>query len=1136
MAVGFILGRSGTGKTSFCIEAISAGLLDGGEKRPLVFLVPEQATYQAEKAILTSGKIEAFTNLSVLSFSRLQFLLLGRNSAKTELSNLGRELVLSRILRASAKELKVFGSCAAYPGMASRIAQTIIELHQCGHTPEDMEKLYGEVDGAAPGSLTACKFHDVSYIYRRYTEAIAGKFINPDIQLTLACEAVKGSHLLCGAAVWVDGFSGFTPQELAILGEIFKAADTCRVALCLDPSTTDLGVTDAAQLDETDLFSPTQRTYAALNKIVKSNGIGLLEPVILNKQRRFARAAELGHVEKNIFAAQPDRIENKGAITIAAAANMRSEAIWAAKQIRSLVRQNGWRWRDVAIVASDLNSYRHYIGPALDDCLIPHFIDISRPLGRHPVAELLISALGVIAGGYKSCDVLAFLKTDLTPCGRGEIDFFENYVLALGIEGADYKSAKWNGAEIGKTKVDVEKIERVRNAALGPVISLEEKLAAATNLSAAAFGTILFEFLGELKADARVSEWIAQAQHSGDHARADEHAQFIGQFKNIFTEMIEVFEEDTFTAAQLSALLGRAFEQLSLRLIPPSLDQVLVGSIERSRHPDLKAVFLLGATQKAFPAGLSHDTILTDSDRQAAFDAGHQLGDSITAQLCQRQYLAYIAFTRPRARLFISYPLNDEKGSSITHSPFISDLQELFTNLKPYLCGAGDEGLEPAGVSQLKDTLCMQLGRDCDNYPAAADRGVLAAAKNAMHGEAALAGAAQMVSKVLAYENEARLDEGCAAELYRDMRRISHTRTSTFASCPYKHFAKYGLSLRSREVSRFEAMDLGDFYHQVLDRLFKQTRADFSTLDRDCLKGQLNAAVEYVMSSQARFSNFAARNVLNQAIFRYGIDLLEDLLGELQKLSLAGKFRQAGSEVSFGIGKNPELPAIGIKLDSGEVVYFTGKIDRLDISDDEPCAAIVYDFKSRGQSPDWCNMYYGIDLQLVSYVLAVNGRCFGGKGPIKAVGTFYIPIDPATQSSDYDSFDEVSRFRRKAKGVFDGDFATALDKNVSGFSQFFNFSYSKDGSPYSNFEISGAVEPARFEGVIDFAVKKIKAITSSILRGSIDISPYRLRDVSPCSRCDYKSLCRFDWHINDYNHLAPVSKSGFLEKIGSEAV
>ena len=98
MAIRFILGRSGTGKTSYCVRAIADALAEGSEQ-PLIFLVPEQATYQAERAILSDDRIAGYHRLHILSFDRLQFLLLGKDAARQRLSRLGRQMLVHEILR-----------------------------------------------------------------------------------------------------------------------------------------------------------------------------------------------------------------------------------------------------------------------------------------------------------------------------------------------------------------------------------------------------------------------------------------------------------------------------------------------------------------------------------------------------------------------------------------------------------------------------------------------------------------------------------------------------------------------------------------------------------------------------------------------------------------------------------------------------------------------------------------------------------------------------------------------------------------------------------------------------------------------------------------------------------------------------
>ncbi|HEC04020.1 MAG TPA: helicase-exonuclease AddAB subunit AddB, partial [Phycisphaerales bacterium] len=144
MAVQFILGRSGSGKTTYCLEAIVRALEESCNQQ-LILLVPEQATYQAERAILADKQVAGYNRLSVLSFDRLQFMLAGKNTARPVLSKIGRQMIVHRILRDFSDKLEIFGSSSVWPGLSRRMAHTIAELHEYAGTPEDIEQLLGEL-------------------------------------------------------------------------------------------------------------------------------------------------------------------------------------------------------------------------------------------------------------------------------------------------------------------------------------------------------------------------------------------------------------------------------------------------------------------------------------------------------------------------------------------------------------------------------------------------------------------------------------------------------------------------------------------------------------------------------------------------------------------------------------------------------------------------------------------------------------------------------------------------------------------------------------------------------------------------------------------------------------------------------
>jgi len=1145
MAVQFILGRSGTGKTSYCIRAIVGALLEPADEQPLILLVPEQATYQAERAILSDKRIAGYNRLRVLSFDRLQFLLSGKNTARPQLSRIGRQMIVHRILRDNKSKLKVFGSSASRPGLGRQMAETIAELHQYAKTPDDIDQLLGELQKDEHNSLAALKFADIGLILEGYLKFIEGRFIDPDIQLTRACRAVAEAGFVKGAKLWVDGFAGFTTAELAILAELLKVVADAKIALCLDPSNIDLANPDAEKLDPVGIFGPTERTYADLVELIKKCKLRLAKPVILDEAVRFSSCPQLAHIEHNAFKLEASKIPAAGNIRIISAPNGRAEVQFVARQILELVKEKGYRYRDIAVIASDIDSYQHYVRAYFDDYAIPFFIDKRKPLNQHAAIQLICSALQAVTGGFFSSDIFAYLKTDLVPIERGDVDVLENYCLAFGISGDDWQSEKkWDFAGEDNGDFDEQRINQIRLKVSGPLLELRDRLypgdKSLKTVSAEEFTRIIFDFIDGLGVRERIGSWIAEAAERKDYTTIDEHQQFYDKLVDIFDELVEVFAGQEMSCEDYVAILESAFSQLTLAFIPPTLDQVLVGSIERSRHPDLKAVFLVGATQRQFPVPVSFDSILSDDDRTAAESADFPLAATASQMLSERQYLAYIAFTRPSQFLCVTYPSADDKGSAMPRSQFIDHLESLFENLNEQSIASEQTEIEKVhGETELADLLCSRLGKDASRDSLETSHKQLGGLLNGICSDEQLGELGSKVQSAINYDNCAELDKTIVKTLSGKQARSSATRLSTFAACPYQYFARYILELKEREEFKFEPLDVGNFYHRVLDASLKRLEAereDFETVKDDRLLELLKEQISKLVSEDSFISNFARHSPHNTFIINSAGEVLEDCVLAIAQMVRAGSFRPKQSEVSFGKVKD-SIETLGeyeLALSDGRILSLDGKIDRLDVAElEDEKVVIVFDYKRRDRTFNWSKLYYGLDMQLPIYMLAVRNASNPQCKVQNIAGAFYMPVEAAPTRATLDELSEKTEgFDYKAKGVFNGEFARELDKTALKDSKFYNFYVTKDGEPYGSYGNRGVLKPADFEKVLKFTENKIVRLAEEILSGRIDVKPYRLSGKSPCSYCKYKSVCRFDWQINDYNPLESLGKIRVLKEMG----
>ena len=464
MSVQFILGRSGTGKTRLCIEAMAADLLAGPQGPTLIFLVPEQATYQAERAILSHPRISGFHRLHIVSFDRLRYLLVGRGESRRRLSDVGRQMIVHRLLRDLAPRLKVFGASALQPGFSRQMGQTLAELHRQAQTVQDLDDLVGRLGQEGQGRVAALKWNDIRQVLQEYGRAVEGRFVDPDIELIATREAMAKADWLSGARLWIDGFAGFTGTELLILQDLLAVVSEAHIALCLDPEAIDLERPDPALPDQTRLFHPTEQTYALLVQGLRDAGMTLSPPMVLKEAHRFQASPDLAHVEQGLFSSIQHSAfstqHSEGRVRVWVADHPRTEAQAVARQIRRLVQDNGLRYRDIAVIAPDLDPYEPYLRASLADLEIPFFIDRPRSLGHHPLVVLIASALQAVTTGFQTRDVIAYLKTGLVPLDADRIDLLEHYGQAFGITGADWTGdTPWVFDDPGEPAFDEEQID-----------------------------------------------------------------------------------------------------------------------------------------------------------------------------------------------------------------------------------------------------------------------------------------------------------------------------------------------------------------------------------------------------------------------------------------------------------------------------------------------------------------------------------------------------------------------------------------------------------------------------------------------------------------------------------------------------
>ena len=276
MGLRLIIGRSGSGKTRLCLDEINKKQNNG---QRLIYIVPEQYSLQAERELVnvTGGILSAV----VLSFRRLAeniFSECGVSSDK-QLTDMGKLMILRRILMQNRDKFKYFGVVCDRQGFADRISQSLTELFSGGITSEDLRDYAQNFDKE---SSLYNKLNDMALIYSRYSEFVKKEYITVDDILTVASEKMEKANYIKNAEVWLDGFYGFTYQEFQIISRLLASCSRVNITLNMDGESA-----SSSHLTMENGFYEPWDTMQRLKRICTESGYNVEKPVYLDKIYRF---------------------------------------------------------------------------------------------------------------------------------------------------------------------------------------------------------------------------------------------------------------------------------------------------------------------------------------------------------------------------------------------------------------------------------------------------------------------------------------------------------------------------------------------------------------------------------------------------------------------------------------------------------------------------------------------------------------------------------------------------------------------------------------------------------------------------------------------------------------------------------
>jgi len=1127
MSLRLIYGRAGNGKTRFCLEDIKSRIQEGAENQ-LVYLVPEQFSFQAERDLVSILGTGGILKAEVLSFRRLAFRVFNQLGGITypHIHPAGKCMLIYRILDKMRDNFRIFARAYEREGFANTVSALITEFKRYNVTPEHLKKAGEELGEGHP--LTE-KLLELQLIYEAFEEALSQRYRDADDDLTLAARKLEASPLFDGAEIWIDGFATFTPQEYRLIECLLKQAQRVNITFCTDSIEMD----GAHELHELDVFHGVKNACRKLCRMAEANQIPIEEAVSLNQEPlpRFKESVELAHLERNLNA-WPYQVYGQKTkdILLFSSSNLFTEVEAAAREILTLCRDHGLRFRDIVVVTGNLEAYADIIEVVFREYGIPCFIDRKVDIANHPLVRLVLSMMDIFTENWSYEAVFRYLKTGLTGIPQKDIDILENYVLACGIRGSRWTDEEdWQmvpGMVPGETtEADREYLQivnRIRRQVTGPLTAFREKTLG--RHKASDFCAALYDFLCELNVPETIEACIEAFKKNGDLYRANQYSQVWNILMEVFDQTVEVMGDDTFGLERFSRILGIGLGEYQIGLVPASLDQVIVGSADRFRSPTIRAMLLLGVNDGVFPSSALTEGILSDQDRAALGHIGLELANDTRKQAFEEQFLVYRALTTAGRYLRISWAIADQEGRTLRPSTLISRLKKLFPAITQ------DSDILPASTPEKEMNLIAGQNPTF--------RQMVTALRKRLDGQNI-----QPVWKSVYrwYASKDEWKQKCASALkafnYRNVAQqvrreniralyghpalTSVSRLEKYTSCPFSFFVQYGLGAKERKVYRLSPPDVGTFMHAVIERfsrLLTRQRLSWREVSKDQCQAMISAIVDDMLvrmkgsgiAASRRYTALAERlkRVVGRAVW---------IIAEHIRM---GSFEPVDYEVGFGEGE--KYPPIVIELPSGEQIHLQGRVDRVDaLKTPEGTYLRIIDYKSGYKDFRLSDVYYGLQIQLITYLSALwdayerydDGGGQDARKPCTPAGILYFKIDdPLIRSTSRMPEEEIEKAIRKQlrmKGLILADvrLIKEMDHTIDGPSTIIPATLNKGDTLGKN--TSGATRE-QFELLKKHVTRLITAICEEIMKGNVSISPYKKKKSTPCDYCGFKPVCQFD--------------------------
>lgn len=1147
MALKLILGNSGGGKTEYMYEQV-VRLAEANPRQNYLVVVPEQFTMQTQRKLVDLSTNHAIMNIDVLSFQRLAYRVfdeLGKNDIKI-LEETGKNLVLRKIAQEQEDKLTVLRGNMHRMGYIGEVKSFISELMQYNITPAQLEDCIKEEKFSK--SLTS-KLQDISVMYQGFAEYLEGHYITQEGLLHVLIRVAGESAILKDSVLVLDEFTGFTPVQVELLRQLMSICSEIWVSLTIDAKE---NFFHSKGMQE--LFDMPKKTIRTLMELAQQTHTEVLDPVVITggEKKRFKDAPALYFMEQNLFRSSYQRkFGETEEIQIFSLKNPKEELTWAARKINDLVQNKGYRYRDIAVVSGNVETYGNYVEHVCTKYKIPYFLDTTKEVLFHPFIEFIRSVLELISSDFSYNAVMRLLRTGYCGIEQQDIDKIENYLLATGIRGRKMWSKRWLRLPKNEKAYDLESLEAIRQKLmkdLEPVIlafSKQDTMGKGTKNSSKECTVeemlkALYTYMVDLEIEKQLFKKEEELLKAGEQAKSKEYGQIYRIVMDLFEKCIQVLGQEHLSLRELEQILDAGFEAAKVAVIPPGYDSVTIGDIERTRLNHVKVLLFLGVNEGIVPKSVNQGGIISQYERDALEVADISLAPGAREQAFIQKFYLYLNMTKPSHQLYLTYSRVDSDGKALRPSYLIRTILRMFPDMQVQEVGELDQQLD-VSTPQAAREYFLSAERNSMTKDKRAEWYALAKCFMESEDEQVRANSRAILDAFYYQYNHDPISHVVAEAIYGKNIEGSVTRLENFAKCAYSHYLSYGLKLREREESGFESVDMGNLYHTAVELYSKklaESSYDWFTVPDEVRDSYAQTSMEEAILAYPNLSIYATAENAHMAgrmnhIFKQTVWALTT---QVRK----GRFVPNDFEVSFS--KADHLEALEFDLENSNSIQLRGRIDRLDTCvDDNRLYVKVIDYKSGNTKFDLLKLYHGMQLQLVVYMNAAMEleKKKHDKKEIVPGGLFYYHIDDPVvevtgEVSEAEVRDAILK-ELKPDGLVNMEEAIyrAMDDEFEQKSDVIPVELKKSGELSLR---SSVISAAEFDILSEYVNHSIVKIGNDIYKGNVEVSPFVEGQMSSCDYCPYKAVCGFDVKIKGFEERKPrkIDKKELFDRMATE--